>query len=60
MAHGDGVHYDRNVRQMKWTRRIGFFVLRLQMQQREFSRVFSVSKQFSLNYYIDYFPVFNV
>ena len=44
VTHGDGVYCDRNVRQMKWTRRIGFFVPRLQMQRREFSRVFSVSK----------------
>ena len=43
-THGDGVHCDRNLRQMKWTGRIGFFVPRLQMQQREFSRVFSLSK----------------
>ena len=35
VTHGRGVvHYDRSVRQMKWTRRIAFFVPRLQMQQR--------------------------
>ena len=44
MWHGDGVNCDRNVRQMKWTGRIGFFVPRLQMQQHEFSRIFSISK----------------
>ena len=37
VTHGDGVHCDRNVRQMKWTGKIGFFVLCLQIQQREFS-----------------------
>ena len=44
VTHGDGVHCNSNVRQMKWIGRIGFFVLRLQMQQREISRVFSVLK----------------
>ena len=44
VTHGGRVHCDRNVQQMKWTGRIGFFVPRLQMEQREFSRVFSVSK----------------
>ena len=44
-THVSGVHCDRNVQRMKWTGRIGFFVPRLQMQQREFSQVFSVLKK---------------
>ena len=44
VTHDDEVHCDRTVRQMKCTKRIGLFVPRLQMQQREISRVFSVSK----------------